>query len=256
MQLCRSELLRSVAERALRLAVALYHQTVQTKVESPLRELEDIAAGAAHVAGIGEERQLGISGTQLDSHLPARVVAVFHLAERRESAVDHAELLDAGHVETLQSAYPQIEVGIDRILDEHRHVGVAQRIGNLLHHERVRRSAGAYPYHVYAVFETFVDMLLVGNLGADLEAGLLTHLLEPFEARSAYAFEASRVGAGFPNTCTKHIDAEGAQSPGCLQHLLFGLSAAGAGDHHRFGEGEEAPFFYGYYVELSCHDFT
>ena len=113
--------------------------------------------------------------------------------------------------------------------------------------------SGEIPHYIDAVFETFVDVLLVCNLGADLQACLLFHALEPPQALGAYAFEASRVGAGFPDACAEHIDAEGAQSAGGFQHLFFSLGAARAGDNHRFGESEEAPVFYGNYVQLSCH---
>ena len=247
------ELLLGVAQGAGRVAVALYHEPVQTQVHGPLGKFLQVLAVPRHVGRVGEEGQLRVTGTQFDGDLPARVVAVGDGGRGGKAPVNHAQFPDAGPVQALQGADPQVQVRIHGVLHQHGHIGAAEGIGNLLHQEGVGRRTGTYPHHVHAVFDALQHMLLRSHFGADLHAQLFLHPLKPFEAGGAHALEAARMRPGLPDTCTEYVDAEGRQAAGRFHHLFFSFRTAGACNAHGPGKGEEAPPGSGDDIQFVCH---
>ena len=237
----RGQLLLRVGQGAGGVAVGFDHQPFQSQVHRLLGYLQQVFPLAAHVGGVGEEGQRGIAGPEFDGDLPAGCVAVGDGLGGGEAPVNHAELPDAGPVEPFQGPDPEIQVRIDRILDEHGDVRIPERVGNLLHQEGVGRGPGPDPEQVDAVFEAFIDVLFAGDLGADLHPGLLLDPPEPLEARRPDAFEAAGMRPGFPDTGAEDMDAARGKFMGRPEHLLLGLGAAGTGDGHGSGQGEEPP---------------
>ena len=188
--------------------MGLEHEAVQTEVEGTLGNLLEISTVSSHVARVGKERQFRETGPEFHGNLPARGIAVSHFLGCRESPVNHAQFLDTGLVETLEGSNPQVEVRVDRILHEHRHVRILQCISDFLHQERIGRGAGTYPYHVHSELEAVEDVLLAGNLRGDFHPELVLHSLEPFQARSADTLEIVRVSAGLPYTRSEDIDSQ------------------------------------------------
>ena len=103
----------------------------------------------------------------------------------------------------------------------------------------------ANPQQVDARLEALQHVLGGGHLGADVHARLLLHLLQPGQAFHAHAFEAARLGAGFPDACTEYLLPFRGQLAGGVHHLFFGFGAAWAGDDYRafFGDAGELDSF-------------
>ena len=161
------------------------------------------------------------------------MVAVEVLVDRREAAVDGPDAADAGVVDALDGADPQFEVGAHGILHQHRHVHAAQGVGDLLHGEGVGRRAGADPEQVDAALQRYGDVLAGGHLGGGVHPRLPFHALEPGDAGLADAFEASRFGAGFPQSGAVDAESLCGQRAGGLHDLFFGFGAARACDDQR-----------------------
>ena len=147
--------------------------------------------------------------------------------------MDGGKPFQSGLVDALQGAYPQLEVGVDGVLDQHGDVHAAQRVGYFLHGKGVGRRPRAYPQQVDARLEAFVDVLGGGHFGADVHACLLLHLLEPGQAFDADAFEAAGLGARLPDAGAEYLQPFVGQLAGGVHHLFFGLGAARAGDDQR-----------------------
>ena len=82
-----------------------------------------------------------------------------------------------------------------------KEIGVpAQRIGDLLHGERVRRRAGPDPDHVDAAFYRCQDMLARSDLRGCVHPRFAFYALQPGYAVDAYALEPARFGAWFPQS--------------------------------------------------------
>ena len=183
----------------------LDHESVKSEVESPLGELQEVFPVAGHVARVCEEREFRVAGPKLDGYLPARIVAIEYLLRGGESAVDDSEFLDSGPVETLEGADPEVEVRVDRVLDEYRDVSILEGVGNFLHEERVGGRAGSHPYHVDTELYAFIYVLFAGHLGADLHSEFFLDFLHPLEAWHAHAFEAARMGPWLPYSGTEDV---------------------------------------------------
>jgi hypothetical protein len=206
--------------------------------------------GSAKKGSSGQRARSSMASCQ------ARGVAVRLAVGRGETAMDDTELPDAGAVQPLQRSDPQFQVRIDRILDQHGDVGVLERIGNLLHQERVRRRTGADPQHVHAVLETLIDMLLVRHFGADRHAVSSSLSSATSDLSIPTPFEAARMRAGFPDARPEHVNAPGGKAPSRLQYLLFAFCAARARDYHRPREREESPLIDGDDIECLFHYFV
>ena len=249
----RDELLLRVGQGGGRVAVRLDHEALEAQVHRPLGQLLQVLPVSAHVGRVGEDGEVRIAGAQFDGDLPARRIAVGLAVDRGEAAVDDAEFPDAGAVQALQGADPQVQVRIDGILHQDGDIRILEGVGDFLHEEGVGSRAGADPEQVDTVLEALVHMLLVRNLGAHKHPGLFLHLFQPFQTGRAHTFEAARVRAGFPDARPEHVDAPGRETAGRFQDLLFGFRTARARNHHRAREREESPFADGDDIECLCH---
>ena len=104
------------------------------------------------MARVAEYLQPREAAVQLDGDRPHRVVAVEAFVDRREPAVDDTQAADAGVVDAFHAADPQFEVGTHGVFHQHRDIVPAQRVGDLLHGERVSCRAGPDPDHVDVAF--------------------------------------------------------------------------------------------------------
>ena len=145
----------------------------------------------------------------------------------------------AGGIYALYGTYPQLQVGVHRILHKNGK-GVApclrerrKGVGNLLHGKGICRSARTYPYCIHAGVEGLGKMTRVGDLSGNEHACLGLYSCEPRQRWSANAFEAARARARFPHSGTEYTEAGGSQTAGGVEGLLFALGAAGACEHQR-----------------------
>ena len=211
--------------------MALHNQPVEVQVHSLLAKRRHQLALAADVARVAEQRQVGITPAEFDGDVPLRQVAVYLLVVTAEAAVNGTDALQSRIVDAFQGTNPEFQVGVHRVLHQHRDVDSLQGIGNLLHGKGVGAGARADPKQVDARFQALVHMLGCSHFGSHIHARLLLHLLEPLEAFHAYALKAARLGARFPNACPEYPDAFRRELRGCFHHLFFGLCAARAGNH-------------------------
>ena len=78
-----------------------------------------------------------------------RGVTVERLLVAAEAPVYGSQTSYSGIIYSLNGPYPQFDIRVDRVLDQNGYVDALQRIGNLLHGERVGRRAGADPDGIY-----------------------------------------------------------------------------------------------------------
>ena len=232
-QTLRRHLLGLVAPRAVGRTVRFDDQPVESEVHGLLRKRRDQFAAASDVAGVAEDLQARQAAVQFDGDRPHRMVAVETLVDRREAAVNAPQTADAGVVDALHAADPQFEVRTHGILDQHRNVVAAQRVGDLLHGKGVGRGAGADPDHVDAPFQRRHDMLARGDLGGGVHPCFAFYALEPCHAFGTHALEPSGFGAGLPKSGAENPHAFGGQFAGGFDHLLFGFGAARSRDDQR-----------------------
>ena len=173
-----------------------------------------------------DDRQLWYTATQLDRNLPHRSVAINLLLVARESAVDSTQTLNASLVDTLQSTYPQFQVGVHGVLYEYGHVNTLQRIGDSLHSKWVGRCAGTNPQYVYIVLQAELHMLRCSHLGRYQHLGLLLHLLQPYQSGLAVTLKTTRLGAWLPHSCTEVVATLHSQLLSGSHHLFLSLSRA------------------------------
>ena len=163
--------------------------------------------------------------------------------------MDDSEFPDSGAVEPCKGSYPQVQVWIDRILDQHRDIRIPQCISYFLNHERIGSGPGADPDHVDSVFHAFIYMFLAGHFGADLHPIFPLHLLEPSQAFNPDTLEGSGMRTGFPYSGTENVDAEVVEAFRRHHYLEFRFGAAGTRYHKRgYAFVEESPLRNGDYV--------
>ena len=229
-------LLCGVTPGAVGVAVALDDESVEAQVHCLLAEGGDEFAFAADVAGVAEDGQVGDASAQLDGDVPLRQVAVYLLVVGGEAAVDGCHAFHACIVEPFHASNPEFEVGVDGVLHEDGDVHSREGVGNLLHGEGICTGACANPQHVHAGVQCRLDVLGGGDFGGDVHARLLFYALQPGESRFADAFEASGLGARFPDSCAEDAYAAVCQFGGSLHDLFFSFGAARAGyDDGAFG---------------------
>ena len=190
-------------------------------------------AFTADVARIAQQRQLRQPAAQFDRDVPLGLVAVDRAVVAAESAVDGSQPPEAGVVETFDGADPEFEIGIDRILDQHRNVHAAQRSCQFLHGERIGRGAGTDPQQVDPRFERFEDVALGGHFGRDVHAGFGLDTLQPAQSFDPHSLESAGLGAGFPDAGAEDLHLLRGERAGGREHLLFGFGTARAGDYKR-----------------------
>ena len=140
-QLDGGKLLRTVAQRIGRPAVALDDQAVEADAYGLLCQRLDQIGTAGHVAGVAYDRQRGYAPAQLDRYRPVRRIAVERLLIAAEAPVYGRQTSYSGVIYALNGSYPQFDIGIDRVLDQNGYVDALQRIGYLLV-ERIKQIIG------------------------------------------------------------------------------------------------------------------
>ena len=172
LQLDRGDLLGFVAESLVRIDVALYHKAVVHQVQGLLGNRGNQLRLAAHVARVAEHLDVREPSFHLDRDVPQRNVAVDLVAVRAEAAVDKYYLSDSGIQETLQGTSPELDIGIDRILDQKSLRSLVQIFDGVcqsLDRKRVCGSAGTYPENVHPGLQSLVKMFGSRNLAADFQ---------------------------------------------------------------------------------------
>ena len=217
----------------IRVAVRLDNQAVEAQVHRLLAKRGDQLALTADMAGVAEDRQIRHTTAQLDRDVPQRQVAVDFLVVRAESSVNHAQTVNARSVQTLDRPDPQLQVRIDRVLDQHGHVHALQGIGHLLHGEGVRRRTGADPQEIDPRLQRLEYMVFRSHLGRHQHARLLFYPLQPRQADGTDTLESARFRTRLPDTRAKNLNSLGCQFLGGLQHLFLCLGATRTGYHDR-----------------------
>ena len=129
---------------------------------------------------------------------------------------------------------PELQVGVDGILDEYGDIDTTQGISDFLHAERVHGRAGADPEHINVEGEGILYLLASGHFHRSRESRQFLGLLQPGKSLGTDAFEHAGLGARLPDTGTENIHLSGGgQLLGRCYHLLFSFGTAGAGDDDR-----------------------
>ena len=170
---------------------------------------------------------------ELDRDGPHRVVAVETPVDGGEAAVDGPQTADAGVVDAFDGADPELEVGADGVLYQHRYIPPAERVGDLLHGEWVGRRPRADPEQVHASAQGHIDVFARGDLRSGVHARFALDTLQPRDSCGSDPFETSGFRARFPESCTVDADALGGQCAGRFDHLFFGFGAARSCDDQR-----------------------
>jgi len=110
--------------------MGFYHQSVKAQIERALGYFTYVLRCTGHVGGIAEKGQFGVTAAEFHRYLPLGSVAVLYLVERREAAMNDTYLPDSLAIKPLESAYPQINVGIHGIFHKNGDVCIAKRLGN------------------------------------------------------------------------------------------------------------------------------
>lgn len=140
---------------------------------------------------------------------------------------------DAGVVDAFDGADPELEVGADGVLYQHRYIPPAERVGDLLHGEWVGRRPRADPEQVHASAQGHIDVFARGDLRSGVHARFALDTLQPRDSCGSDPFETSGFRARFPESCTVDADALGGQCAGRFDHLFFGFGAARSCDDQR-----------------------
>ena len=119
-------LLTGIAPRLIRIAMTLHNQTVESQVHRLLTEWSNELASSSDMRRIADDRQIGYSTVQFDRYLPHRSITVYLIIERGESSMDGSQSFDARLVQSLHRSYPQFEVRVHWVFDEHRDVDTSQ----------------------------------------------------------------------------------------------------------------------------------
>ena len=168
--------------------------------------------------------------------------------------MDNSKFAYAGTVESLKCSNPKVQVGVHRILDQHRNVSIGKGIRNFLHEERIGTGTCTQPHEVHTVLYALENVLFTCHFSGNFHPVFLFHSLEPFESRYPDAFKATGMSPRFPYSRTEHIDTKLFKPCGSLHYLVFALSAARSGDYAGTRrKGKHSPFIEGYYVEFLSH---
>ena len=143
--------------------------------------------------------------------------------------MDNGQARDACAVEALYAAYPQFEVGVNGIFNEHRQVCAFQSVCQSLHREGIGHGACAYPKDIHLCREGSLNVLRRSHFGCHKHTRFLLDTREPGQADFAHALKTAGLGAGFPNACAKNAHALACQLARCIHYLFFRFGRARAG---------------------------
>src|SRR5574344_1127907 len=125
----RRYLLFGITPRLVRIAVALYDESVKTEVHRLLTKRSDQFSLTAYMTRVADDGQVRDSTTQLNRNLPHRQVAVDLLVITGESAGKGSHSFDTRLIDTFHTSEPEVQVVVDGILDQDRDVDTFQGIG-------------------------------------------------------------------------------------------------------------------------------
>ena len=97
--------------------------------------------------------------------------------------MDGSHLGDTGTIQAFKGAYPQFQVGVHRILHQHRNVNALQGIGHFLHGERVHGGAGTDPKEIESGVKGSFHMGGIGHLSGYRQTGFLAGADKPLKTR-------------------------------------------------------------------------
>lgn len=141
--------------------------------------------------------------------------------------------LDASLIDTLHSANPEFQVGVDGVLDKHGHIHSFERVCQVLHGKGIGCCACAYPQDVYAIFQTEFHMLGLCHFGRYEHAGLFLDTLQPGQRLFTFTFKTTWLGSGFPHTGAEVMTSFSSQLSGCFHYLFFTFSRTRTGYDQR-----------------------
>ena len=107
---------------------------------------------------------------------------------------------DSNLLETLNGPNPKVNIGINRIFNKNRNVNPAECFSDLLNGKGIYGSPRSDPQHVDSVFQGFIGMLGIGNLGCGKQPGFLFNLLQPLQTLYSNSFKRVWPGAGLPDS--------------------------------------------------------
>ena len=148
--------------------------------------------------------------------------------------MDSRHLLNTSLINALHTSYPQLKVGVHRVLYQHRHVYTLQAVGQSLHGEGISCCAGTYPQDVHTILQAQLHMLRSSHLGSNEHPRLFLNSLQPWQRFLSVALKTARFGAWFPYACTIYFHSARSKLLGGRHHLFFGFGAAWAGYYYRF----------------------
>ena len=138
--------------------------------------------------------------------------------------MDSRHLLNTSLINALHTSYPQLKVGVHRVLYQHRHVYTLQAVGQSLHGEGISCCAGTYPQDVHTILQAQLHMLRSSHLGSNEHPRLFLNCLQPWQRFLSVALKTTWFGAWLPHTCPEHVASLGCELVGSCHNLLFGLS--------------------------------
>src|SRR5689334_10523963 len=99
--------------------------------------------------------------------MPHGSIAVFGIAIGAETAMDQTNLPDPRLGHPFDSAGPQLDIGIDRVLDQNRNVRSPKRVGYFLYAKGVDRRPGADPQHIHIEMQRVFHLFGSSNFYSD-----------------------------------------------------------------------------------------
>src|SRR5690606_9005034 len=106
--------------------------------------------------------------------MPHRRIAVFGVAVSVKAAVYEPDLTDARSCYSLHSSGPEFDVGVDGILDHHRHVHSEKSVREFLHTKWIDGRSRTYPKYINIEGQRILHLLRGGNFHGDGKSGELS----------------------------------------------------------------------------------
>ena len=128
------------------------------------------------MTGIDYNGQIWDTTSQFNRYLPMRIVSVNTLIISGEATVNGSKFSKPGVIKTFQSPNPQLNIRIYRIFYKNWYIHTFECIGYFLHCKRICRSTCTDPKNVNPEFQSFIDMLNIGNFNGSVHAKLVFYL--------------------------------------------------------------------------------
>ena len=126
-----------------------------------------ILALATDVGRIAEDGHRRSQAAQFEGNVPLRVIAIKVGACRTETTMHSPQASDTRIADALQSTYPEIQIGVNRVLYQYCHLVMSlQGVGYILHSEGVGTRAGTNPQDIDTRFKRSTDMINGSHFGS------------------------------------------------------------------------------------------